>query len=114
MQRRFSGTWSKFDDVTYLAFVVADLSQEGSFGFVQEFLHGDYVPVLFTPSQTVNGQCPIDKWTCFESLNLQEFTFGSPVLFFECLMEWVTQRWNRGKRKLHFRFMDERTTNNLI
>lgn len=116
----YNGSRSKFDNVTHLTLTlspfhwqVEDKLTSLSKNICQIFrriryadIHVDFVSALFAPSKKVgnlNGQRPVDTWTCLESLHIRSFSYKSPQ-HFKHLKRWFTKRRKLGQRKLHINF----------
>ncbi|KAI6130648.1 hypothetical protein EDD16DRAFT_1891673 [Pisolithus croceorrhizus] len=125
--REFSGTCSKFDNVTHITFALSYLEHavNGQPLFSPQSLcpifrrtryadiHVEYVPMLFSLPLAGHGQIPVDHWTCLESLSIRSFTFSS-LDAFEDLVAWFTQRRDSDQRKLHLKLIHEDQANNLV
>ncbi|KAI6130646.1 hypothetical protein EDD16DRAFT_1019729 [Pisolithus croceorrhizus] len=121
--REFSGTWSKFDNVTHITFALSRFEHavnEQALSLCPIFretryadIHVEYVPMMFNSSLTGHGQIPADHWTCLESLSIRNFTFSS-LDAFEDLVAWFTQRRDSGQRKLHFKLIHEDQAHDLV
>ncbi|KAI6117298.1 hypothetical protein EDD16DRAFT_1016699 [Pisolithus croceorrhizus] len=92
ISKTFAGTRMKFNNVSHLALssayvvdqetlVLVELLCQIFCGIRHADVHMDYVSMLFTRF----GQCPIDHWTCIESLDIQSLTLGSAEPFRELL-----------------------------
>ncbi|KAI6009488.1 hypothetical protein F5J12DRAFT_40152 [Pisolithus orientalis] len=121
---KFGENWSKFNNVSRLTFTLPrfQIASEETLLLSRSLCHifrgiryadiqGDYVSMLFSPC--MDGRSPLDNWTCLETLDIRDFTFSS-LRSFKCIVTWFTKRRNLGKRKLHFKLMQEHDTDDLV
>ncbi|KAI6151198.1 hypothetical protein BKA82DRAFT_4125002 [Pisolithus tinctorius] len=121
---KFGENWSKFNNVSRLTFALPrfQIASEETLLLSRSLCHifrgirhadiqGDYVSMLFSPC--MDGRSPLDNWTCLETLDIRDFTFSS-LRSFKCIVTWFTKRRNLGKRKLHFKLMQEHDTDDLV